>query len=90
MRQTGPVKSPTLSKGPSRDVSKEKYVLFRKNFTIFKNCDIFRFEKQLIIALKEKGWDGKEEEDTVSSLYEESLTICSPLSLLFLRKEYTK
>jgi hypothetical protein len=30
----------------------------------------FRFEKQLIIALKEKGWDGKEEEDTVSSLYE--------------------
>jgi len=29
---------------------------------------ICRFEKQLIIALKEKGWDGKEEEDTVSKL----------------------
>ena len=24
-----------------------------------------RFEKQLIIAMKEKGWDGKEDEDTV-------------------------
>lgn len=26
-----------------------------------------RFEKSLIIALKEKGWDGKENEETVGS-----------------------
>jgi hypothetical protein len=66
MRQTGPVKSPTLSKGPSRDVSKDKF-LFRKSLLFLKIVTYFRFEKQLIIALKEKGWDGKEEEDTVSS-----------------------
>jgi hypothetical protein len=59
---------------------------FEKKLQFLKNVTSFRFEKQLIIALKEKGWDGKEEEDTVSSLYKESLNICSPLSLLFFKK----
>jgi hypothetical protein len=56
---------------------------FKKSLKFLKKCDIFRFEKQLIIALKEKGWDGKEEEDTVSSLNEESLNICSPFHYYF-------
>ena len=40
-------------------------VLHEANWTRQVTDTLKKFEKQLIIALKEKGWDGKEEEDTV-------------------------
>lgn len=36
-----------------------------ENWTAEVTTSLKRFEKQLIIAMKEKGWDGKEDEDTV-------------------------
>ena len=40
-------------------------VLHQENWTTEVTTSLKKFEKQLIIALKEKGWDGKEDEDTV-------------------------
>ena len=40
-------------------------VLHQENWTTEVTTSLKRFEKQLIIAMKEKGWDGKEDEDTV-------------------------
>ena len=36
------------------------------NWTTEVTSQLRRFEKSLIIALKEKGWDGKEDEETVT------------------------
>ena len=41
-------------------------VLHQENWTTEVTTSLKKFEKQLIIALKEKGWDGKEDEDTVT------------------------
>ena len=39
------------------------------NITVIKVTETLRkFEKSLIISLKEMGWDGKEEEDTVGNI----------------------
>jgi hypothetical protein len=44
-------------------------VLHEANWTRQVTDTLKKFEKQLIIALKEKGWDGKEEEDTVYAYF---------------------
>ena len=48
-----------------RTPCREMEVLHEANWTRQVTDTLKKFEKQLIIALKEKGWDGKEEEDTV-------------------------
>ena len=40
--------------------------MHQENWTTEVTTSLKKFEKQLIIALKEKGWDGKEDEDTVT------------------------
>jgi len=46
-------------------ITKGMEVLHQENWTTEVTTSLKKFEKQLIIALKEKGWDGKEEEDIV-------------------------
>jgi hypothetical protein len=41
-------------------------VLSQDNWTSEVTNELRKFEKSLIIALKEKGWDGNEAEDTVT------------------------
>ena len=41
-------------------------VLSQDNWTSEVTNELRKFEKSLIIALKEKGWDGNESEDTVT------------------------
>ena len=41
-------------------------VLRQEDWTQNVTDELRNFEKSLIIALKEKGWDGKESEDTVT------------------------
>lgn len=48
--------------GKYTDVSREMEVLRQDNWTDEVTTQLRRFEKSLIIALKEKGWDGKEDD----------------------------
>ena len=41
-------------------------VLHQENWTSEVTTSLRKFERQLIIAMKEKGWDGKEDENTVT------------------------
>ena len=48
-------------------------VLRQDNWTAEVTHQLELFEKSLIIALKEKGWDGKEDEDQVTWTFAGSL-----------------
>ena len=48
-------------------------VLHQQNWTREVTDSLKTFEKQLIIALKEKGWDGNENNDTVTWSFAGSL-----------------
>jgi len=48
------------------DITSKMEVLHQQNWTKQVTDSLKSFEKQLIIALKEKGWDGKESQDTVT------------------------
>lgn len=48
------------------DITREMEVLVQDNWTDQVTGELRSFEKSLIIALKEKGWDGKESEDTLT------------------------
>jgi len=48
------------------DITKEMEVLRRENWTREVTFSLKKFEKSLIRALKEDGWDGKEDESTVT------------------------
>jgi len=48
------------------EITKSMEVLHQENWTTEVTTSLKKFEKQLIIALKEKGWDGKEDENTVT------------------------
>ena len=47
-------------------MSRGMEVLHQENWTAEVTTSLRKFEKQLIIAMKEKGWDGKEDENTVT------------------------
>ena len=47
-------------------MSRGMEVLHLENWTAEVTTSLRKFEKQLIIAMKEKGWDGKEDENTVT------------------------
>lgn len=47
-------------------ITKGMEVLHQENWTTEVTTSLKKFEKQLIIALKDKGWDGKEDENTVN------------------------
>ena len=51
-------------------------VLHQENWTTEVSSSLKRFEKQLIIALKEEGWDGKEDEGTVTWTFAGALFYC--------------
>ena len=51
-------------------------VLHQENWTSEVSSSLKRFEKQLIIALKEEGWDGKEDEGTVTWTFAGALFYC--------------
>ena len=51
-------------------------VLHQENWTTEVSFSLKRFEKQLIIALKEEGWDGKEDEGTVTWTFAGALFYC--------------
>ena len=51
-------------------------VLHQDNWTQEVTHSLKKFEKQLIIALKEKGWDGKEDEATVTWTFAGALFYC--------------
>ena len=51
-------------------------VLHQENWTSEVTSSLKKFEKQLIIALKEKGWDGKEDESTVTWTFAGALFYC--------------
>ena len=51
-------------------------VLHQENWTTEVSSSLKRFEKQLIIALKEDGWDGKEDEGTVTWTFAGALFYC--------------
>ena len=51
-------------------------VLHQENWTQEVTVSLKKFEKQLIIALKEKGWDGKEDETTVTWTFAGALFYC--------------
>jgi len=48
------------------EITKGMEVLHQENWTAEVTTSLRKFEKQLIIAMKEKGWDGKEDENTVT------------------------
>ena len=51
-------------------------MLHQDNWTQEVTHSLKKFEKQLIIALKEKGWDGKEDEATVTWTFAGALFYC--------------
>ena len=57
-------------------------VLHQENWTTEVTTSLKRFEKQLIIAMKEKGWDGKEDETRSCGLLQELFSIPSLSSQL--------
>merc|ERR1719471_858894 len=48
------------------EITKAMEVLRQDNWTAEVTSELRNFEKSLIVALKEKGWDGKESLDTVT------------------------
>ena len=50
--------------------------MHQDNWTQEVTHSLKKFEKQLIIALKEKGWDGKEDEATVTWTFAGALFYC--------------
>jgi len=48
------------------NITRDMEVLHQQNWTKQVTESLKRFEKSLMLALKEKGWDGKEEEETVT------------------------
>ena len=57
-------------------ISRGMEVLHQENWTSEVSSSLKRFEKQLIIALKEEGWDGKEDEGTVTWTFAGALFYC--------------
>merc|ERR1719189_3411141 len=55
------------------DITRDMEVLHQQNWTREVTDSLKTFEKQLIIALKEKGWDGNENNDTVTWSFAGSL-----------------
>ena len=51
-------------------------VLHQENWTSEVTSSLKKFEKQLIIAMKEKGWDCKEDESTVTWTFAGALFYC--------------
>jgi len=58
------------------DITRGMDVLHQENWTSEVTSSLKKFEKQLIIALKEKGWDGKEDESTVTWTFAGALFYC--------------
>jgi len=58
------------------DITKGMEVLHQENWTAEVTTSLKKFEKQLIIALKEKGWDGKEDETSVTWTFAGALFYC--------------
>ena len=52
---------------------REMEVLHQENWTAEVTDQLRRFEKTLIIAMKEKGWDGKEDEASIRWTFSGSL-----------------
>ena len=57
-------------------VNRKMEVLHQENWTSEVTSSLKKFEKQLIIAMKEKGWDGKEDESTVTWTFAGALFYC--------------
>ena len=68
-------------------------VLHQENWTTEVSSSLKRFEKQLIIALKEEGWDGKEDEGTVTWTFAGALfyciTVITTIGITFLISPHT-
>merc|ERR1719412_709208 len=58
------------------EITRGMEVLHQDNWTQEVTHSLKKFEKQLIIALKEKGWDGKEDENTVTWTFAGALFYC--------------
>jgi len=58
------------------EITRGMEVLHQDNWTQEVTHSLKKFEKQLIIALKEKGWDGKEDEATVTWTFAGALFYC--------------